>query len=570
MKRIAFVIGLLTTVCSIAQAQSDYYIFVMADNQQPFYARLNDRIYSSSSIGHLVIPQLKDTTYQLYLGFPKKQYSEQLYVISFNNKDLDYQLRHTDGDGWQLVNAQTHEQLKPRQGEAAKLSLPGLGERKTGAFAILMSGLVNDSAVLYKTLAKTDPPVQPAAVSVKTELPTAATQTKEAAPVTGGSLTTVTESPVRDSVQPAPVSVAAAIPAKDSIEKKIDSSLAANHPAPQRSVVLQVQEWWNDKGKGFIYYDSTSAGIDTISLTIEFDKNAGKATPQEVIAAPARVDSLKTATIDPDTVATDQAKTATATVAAKDSTKETTKEIAKETTTAGSLPAPDTTVQKAVAAATSAAAADKPTDKATEKTAEKLAVDSQQNPTGTGTEPTAKTQSPQAVAKPSTVTAADSATKVQAAAKTAASETLPERSSTENKTAPPVTAEVADAKTAAETVKKDSIAKSQAEARKTLLLMNSDCVNFANESDVDKLRVKMLSAANTEERIGAAKKIFKTKCFVTRYIRGLSELFPSDEAKFQFFDAAYPYVSDSGSFRSLIDLFTEDLYIARFKALVRM
>ncbi|WP_315817635.1 DUF4476 domain-containing protein [Paraflavitalea speifideaquila] len=100
--------------------------------------------------------------------------------------------------------------------------------------------------------------------------------------------------------------------------------------------------------------------------------------------------------------------------------------------------------------------------------------------------------------------------------------------------------------------------------------MNSDCVNFASEFDVDKLRVKMLNADNADDRIAAAKKVFKTKCFVTRYIRGLSELFPNDEARYKFFDAAYPFVSDTGNFRQLVDLFTDDLYIARFKSLVRM
>jgi hypothetical protein len=88
MKRIAFVISLLTMSCTIVRAQQDYFIFISSENTQPFYIRLNEHTYSSSAIGHLVIPRLRDTTYTLEVGFPKKQYPERTFVVSLDKKTL--------------------------------------------------------------------------------------------------------------------------------------------------------------------------------------------------------------------------------------------------------------------------------------------------------------------------------------------------------------------------------------------------------------------------------------------------------------------------------------------------
>lgn len=497
MKRIALVISLLTLTCTVLKAQQQYFIFVWADNQQPFYVRLEEKTYSSSPIGHLVISQLKDSTYSLVVGFPKNQFPEQAFVISFNNKDLDYQLKYAAESGWTLFNAQTSERVKPRQDYVLKNTMAPLGERKTGAFATLMSGLVNDSSVLYKSVVKADL-AKPAAVAAAGTDSTATVKEQRTQTDSG-----LVIAPAKDSVHTEKDILAVAT---DSLKKdSLPASLAVapiittgtakdSSPAPL-SVVVQVQEWWNDKGKGYIYYDSTAVGTDTVSILIEFDKNAGLATPEQVIAAPAKVDSIKATAPTPDTALAQKQLPA-----AKDSTEKTEKAVARIT--------PDTPA----VTATAATPAVSPPDSTAKKTVKTV----------------------------------------------------------ETKTIPDSTAIVATIKPEPVPVKTDSAKAEQVAAKKPILLMNSDCVNFASEFDVDKLRVKMISAGSVDDKVAAAKKVFKTKCFVTRYIRGLSELFPNDEARFKFFDAAYPYVSDTGNFRQLLELFTDELYIARFKALVRM
>jgi hypothetical protein len=100
-----------------------------------------------------------------------------------------------------------------------------------------------------------------------------------------------------------------------------------------------------------------------------------------------------------------------------------------------------------------------------------------------------------------------------------------------------------------------------------LVVINSDCRNFASDDDVDKLRTKFQTLPADEAKIGAARKVFKLKCFTTNQLKTLSESFSAEEAKYRFLETAYPFVSDD-DFRELSGLFTDPVYIAKFKTLV--
>lgn len=113
-------------------------------------------------------------------------------------------------------------------------------------------------------------------------------------------------------------------------------------------------------------------------------------------------------------------------------------------------------------------------------------------------------------------------------------------------------------------------AKDTAADKRKLVLINSDCANFATDNDIDKLRVRILDEPSIESKVAATKKLFKNKCIYTRQIRALSELFPNDEGRFRFFEQCYAYTADTAEFRTLLSLLSEDAYIARFKTLVRM
>jgi hypothetical protein len=79
----------------------------------------------------------------------------------------------------------------------------------------------------------------------------------------------------------------------------------------------------------------------------------------------------------------------------------------------------------------------------------------------------------------------------------------------------------------------------------------------------------MTAAETDEDKIAAAKKGFKSKCFTTEQVKNLSLLFLNDQGKYNFFDASYNHVSDIGNFKTLQSELKDDYYITRFKAMLR-
>ena len=78
----------------------------------------------------------------------------------------------------------------------------------------------------------------------------------------------------------------------------------------------------------------------------------------------------------------------------------------------------------------------------------------------------------------------------------------------------------------------------------------------------------MAARESDEAMVQEAKKSFKAKCYTTEQVRLLSTLFLTSAGKYQFFDAAYFYVSDRGRFATLQSEIKDDYYLRRFKALI--
>lgn len=94
------------------------------------------------------------------------------------------------------------------------------------------------------------------------------------------------------------------------------------------------------------------------------------------------------------------------------------------------------------------------------------------------------------------------------------------------------------------------------------------CAAIAGENDFKKLRKNMAAKITDEAMITEAKKHFRSKCFTTDQIKNLSTLFLTSASKYQFFDAAYPHVSNQEEFASLQAEIKDEYFLKRFKALV--
>ena len=102
-----------------------------------------------------------------------------------------------------------------------------------------------------------------------------------------------------------------------------------------------------------------------------------------------------------------------------------------------------------------------------------------------------------------------------------------------------------------------------------VVMLNSDCKTTASNDDFLKLRKKMAAESSDDEMIAVAKKAFKSKCYSTEQVGNLGVLFLKDDGRYNFFDAAYPRVSDSQNFSRLAEKLTDEYYVTRFKAMIR-
>ena len=450
--------ALLILIVGKCYAQENYFVLIQTDNNQPFYARLEDKTLSSTFQGHLILSQLKDGRYSITIGWPKQLFPEQQYSFAVNGKDMELQLKEQENKGWGVFNPQIQEWLPIERKEPAT-SVHIVGIKKDDAFSRLMAGVVSDTAVMYNTYAMEaalkDSPVVKSVPKVDT-LKVLPVETNSRPADTTAIITTTVK-------MDSPVVVSTVMTPHRDTAMTVDSAKAVipSHPI---SDVVKLSERKTSKGLRLAFADRTKGRkTDTIIVIIPMDSS---------------LTAVKTA---------------------------------ESAGSSGSVRSPDSTKSVTLSAATG-------------------------NPPA-GTVPT------------TTETVSEYK-----------SDTLhlylgPKKAAHNAPASGAVTGELYR--------KPDS---SQKRAETKPVLVNSDCHNFATDYDVDKLRVKMLEISKDDDKIAAAKKIFKTKCFTTKQIRALSEVFAGDATKYKFFEAAYPFVSDD-RFRELTDLLADRVYNRKFRAM---
>lgn len=96
-----------------AFSQKVYFIYLQTENEQAFYVKLNEKVYSSSASGYVVLSKLRDTVYNFSIGFPKDQWPEQKFSVTINKRDNGYLIKNFGAKGWGLFNLQTMGVLMP-------------------------------------------------------------------------------------------------------------------------------------------------------------------------------------------------------------------------------------------------------------------------------------------------------------------------------------------------------------------------------------------------------------------------------------------------------------------------
>lgn len=435
---------LLFSFCLLlaANAQRSYFLYFETENAAPFYVKMGEKIYSATSSGYLILPEMGDSIYTVAIGFPSVLVESRFRItVSGNDRGL---LIRNPGPSPVLADLQTNALTNPFIEEADKNVTY---QQRTDDFTTLLSKAAGDPGLVYVAVRQTPPPVvqtvtplpvipdqplkkdstftvvratdtatlvetitppppPPARTPVRDTTATVSLPAKDSsvlvtAPVSKDStaLTAITTAPDQSAVTP-PVSTPA-------VDSTVLTTPKVEEPPYHRSVVKKHAESSTAEGFGLVYYDRSDAGMDTIRLLIP--------NPRIVFH-------------QPDTV----------------------------TTEGGMIDKKEITITSA-----------------------------------------------------------------------------PDTASYKTPSAPVNT-----------------------------------CKTMASDADFFKLRKAMAAKVSDEAMVDEAKKSFRSRCFTTEQVKNLGSLFLTSAGKYQFFDAAYPHVSDPAQFSSLSSEIRDDYYLKRFKALV--
>jgi hypothetical protein len=92
-------------------AQNAHFIYIQSDKGQAFYVRLNNKIFSSSDLGYLIIPKLQTGKLSLIIGFPMNKWNAMNYDIEIKEKDFSFQLKKVDSLNWELYDDHAQQML---------------------------------------------------------------------------------------------------------------------------------------------------------------------------------------------------------------------------------------------------------------------------------------------------------------------------------------------------------------------------------------------------------------------------------------------------------------------------
>jgi hypothetical protein len=310
MKKLFKLFVFLILASASLNAQKVYFIYLQTDNQQPFYARMGEKIYNSTPSGYLILSNLRDSNYSLNIGIQGSQVPDQPYSLTVSKKDQGFLIKNFGDKGWGLFNLTTMATIMPVSKSANPAQTVKTEKREDNAFTNLLAKVAGDSTIKEKPIIEKPIEEKTDATALNTEkkgevksdakeiIPTKQEEIKKGiivAPVVINEKpkvdTLVVKEQVQESNNAAQLKEDSIIAAKsketellkqeelrkqDSIEKA--KTLAITEVEYKRSTVKLKSESSTTIGIGLVFLDMLSDQVtDTIRVLIPPDIN--KATP---------------------------------------------------------------------------------------------------------------------------------------------------------------------------------------------------------------------------------------------------------------------------------------------------
>ena len=300
MKKLFRLFVFLLFATSSIKAQKVYFVYLQTDNQQPFYARVGEKIYNSTPSGYLILSNLRDSLYAINIGIQGSQPSDQPYSITINRKDQGFLIKNLGEKGWGLFNLSSMAVIMPTSNPVNPVQAVKTEKREDNAFTNLLAKAADDSTIKEKPIIEKTVEKKPDAVALNTDKKgEVKNDVKEVVPSTQDEIKKVIVAPVvikeepkadtsiskeqtqesRDAAQMKADSMAAAANREaelvreeaqrkqDSIDKaKLEATAGVEY---RRSVVKLKSESSTTAGIGLVFHDLLSDDkTDTIRILI--------------------------------------------------------------------------------------------------------------------------------------------------------------------------------------------------------------------------------------------------------------------------------------------------------------
>lgn len=148
LKKINTILLINLVVAFSAQAQQNYFVYFQADEKQPFYVMLNNKVYSSSETGYLIIPKITPGVHAIRLGFALNKFPEQSFSIQVKNNDEGYMVKNFGAKGWGLVDFNSSDVVLSETNQPA--------QNNNAAFGNMLSEVVDDTELTKVSRSSTE------------------------------------------------------------------------------------------------------------------------------------------------------------------------------------------------------------------------------------------------------------------------------------------------------------------------------------------------------------------------------------------------------------------------------
>ena len=299
-------------VTSIAFSQKIYFVYLQTESEQPFFVKLNEKVYSSTASGYLIIPKLRDSTYNINIGFPDNKWPNQIFSIIVNHKDRGFLLKNFGEKGWGLFDLQNLSVQMAVGGKAAIENTQQPDNTEVSEFTEILSKAAGDPSLKEKPVrpkleekqivAVVTEPVKKEEPVIKEPVVTKPAENAETVSVQKEEMKT-------EPVTTKPVEVTGAVVVNKEEGKEQPAEPAAikkeTEPAYKRSEVIKEAESPVAEGQDLVFIDNYDGKKDTIRILIPNPKplvDPVKTQPKEEIKfleinndAPKREENIKPA-----------------------------------------------------------------------------------------------------------------------------------------------------------------------------------------------------------------------------------------------------------------------------------